>query len=87
LFELSDDQKLISMHNPFTAPLEKDLERFRNQELSTKELLEIDSTAYDIVLNGNEIGGGSIRISNNEDQVKVFKALGMTNEEIKESFG
>ena len=82
LFEWSEEQnRYTAMHHPFTMPMEEDL-------------LYIDSDpgrvrakAYDIVLNGNEIGGGSVRIFNPEIQNKMFEVLGFTQEQANEQFG
>ena len=82
LLEYDDDQKrYTAVHHPFTAPKEEQL-----------HLLETDpgavtSRAYDLVLNGSEIGGGSIRIHNPATQKAVFKALGIGAEEAQEKFG
>ena len=69
------------MHHPFTAPFEEDC------DLLEKNPLAVRSRAYDLVLNGSEIGGGSIRIHQKEMQEKVFEALGMTPESYGEKFG
>lgn len=76
-----DTQRWYAMHHPFTSPYPKDL-----------PLLETDpgavrANAYDLVLNGNEIGGGSIRIHDKELQNKMFKFLGFSDEEAREQFG
>lgn len=79
MFEYSDKEKRYkAMHHPFTMP--KNIEQLNNLE-------ECLSDSYDIVLNGYELGGGSVRIHNPKDQQKVFKALGLTEEEIKNKFG
>ncbi len=76
-----EEERFVAMHHPFTMPMEEDL-------------LYIDSDpgrvrakAYDIVLNGNEIGGGSVRIFNPEIQSKMFEVLGFTPEQAEEQFG
>ena len=69
------------MHHPFTAPKEDELELLENKPEAAK------SRAYDLVLNGNEIGGGSIRIHSPAVQQKVFKALGIGEEEANDKFG
>ena len=69
------------MHHPFTMPMEEDL-----QYLDT-DLGKIRAKAYDIVLNGTELGGGSVRIHQEDIQERMFKALGFTNEEAHEQFG
>jgi len=69
------------MHHPFTAPHPEDL------ELLASDPLKIRAQAYDIVLNGTELGGGSIRIHQPEYQDRVFQALGLPPAEIEERFG
>ncbi len=82
LFEHSEEEKkLVSGHHPFTAPKEEDL------VLLEKEPLKLKSQAYDLVLNGYEIGGGSIRIHQPELQNRIFKILGLSSQEIKQRFG
>ncbi len=79
MFEYDPQEKRYkSMHHPFTMP---DMESFE------KNPTKANSLAYDVVLNGVEIGGGSIRIHNQEIQNKVFKALGISKKEAKEKFG
>jgi aspartyl-tRNA synthetase len=79
MFEYENNtNKLTSLHHPFTSPFEDDTDEFTNQTLSR---------AYDLTLNGNEIGGGSVRIHKKSLQLKVFKALGLTDEEIEKKFG
>ena len=70
-----------SVHHPFTAPKDEDL------ELLDKNPNLVKSKAYDLVLNGNEIGGGSIRIHNENIQRKVFKILGLSEKESNDQFG
>lgn len=83
LFEWSDSQeRYVAMHHPFTMPKHEDLPLF-----DTGELGKMHAQAYDIVLNGTEIGGGSIRIHDSEIQTKMFNALGLSPETIKERFG
>jgi aspartyl-tRNA synthetase len=70
-----------SVHHPFTAPKDKDLDSLeKNPE-------QVKSKAYDLVLNGNEIGGGSIRIHNKNVQRKIFKILGLSDKESNDQFG
>src|SRR4051812_50028602 len=69
------------MHHPFTAPLESDADRLESAPGSVR------ARAYDMVLNGSEIGGGSIRIHDQRLQRLVFKLLGMSDEEAKARFG
>ncbi len=81
MFEV-EDGRTKALHHPFTMPnLEKcDLDNIEDIE-------DIESIAYDIVLNGTELGGGSIRIHKEEIQAKVFKLMGISDEEAKEKFG
>ena len=82
LLEYDETEKRYkALHHPFTAPFEKDYELLKNDPLSIK------SRAYDLVLNGSEIGGGSIRIHQRKLQEKVFEALGMNRETYEEKFG
>ncbi len=81
LFEQSlEDGSFKSVHHPFTMPALEDIDKLENDKGNVK------SIAYDIVYNGNELGGGSIRIHDAEIQRKVFNALGLTPEDIKEKF-
>jgi len=82
LFEWSEEEKrLLSMHHPFTSPHEADLAFLDNEPLLAK------AKAYDLVLNGVEIGGGSIRIHDLEVQKRIFRILGLDQKEVKEKFG
>ncbi|MCK5176189.1 MAG: hypothetical protein KAQ92_00550, partial [Candidatus Aenigmarchaeota archaeon] len=82
LFELNkEDNSIESVHHPFTAPNPEDIDLMETDPLKCK------ACAYDIVYNGNEIGGGSIRIHNPELQKKTFSILGLSEEEIQEKFG
>lgn len=81
LFELKDDQ-LNSEHHPFTMP---DREDFDPEDI--KELLALKSRAYDLVVNGEELGGGSIRIHQSSLQEKIFQALRLSRTEINAKFG
>jgi aspartyl-tRNA synthetase len=82
LFEPTDEGGVTSSHHPFTAP---DREDFDPKNL--EELLSLKSRAYDLVMNGEELGGGSIRINNRDLQRKIFAALGLSEEETREKFG
>ena len=82
MFEKASDGSLTSLHHPFTCPVETDLEKL--DELNP---LEINSKAYDMVINGVEIGGGSIRIHKKDLQQKVFQLLGLSKEEAQTKFG
>jgi aspartyl-tRNA synthetase len=82
LVEYDENEKRYqAMHHPFTSPLEEDY------DLLEKNPLAVKSRAYDLVLNGAEIGGGSIRVHQRKLQEKVFKALGLAPEEYEEKFG
>ena len=81
LFEKNDEGQIQSMHHPFTSPYPEDM------ELLEKDPLKIRAQAYDIVLNGTELGGGSIRIHSPEYQARIFKALGIGAAEIEDRFG
>ncbi len=81
-FEWSDEQgRYLAMHHPFTMPMEEDI-----PYLDT-DLGKVRAKAYDIVLNGTEIGGGSVRIHQADIQEKMFEALGFTKEAAHEQFG
>jgi aspartyl-tRNA synthetase len=77
--------RLAAAHHPFTAPLEEDKEKLYSSDIKT--LKSIRANAYDLALNGYELGGGSFRIFNSDMQKAMFKALGLTEEETKEKFG
>ena len=82
LVEYNEEEKRnTAMHHPFTAPLEVDLDKFESAPGDMR------ARAYDLVLNGNEIGGGSIRIHHKDIQEKMFKLLGIGKEEAKSKFG
>ena len=81
-FEWSDDQgRFLAMHHPFTMPMEEDLAYLET------DLGKVRAKAYDIVLNGSEIGGGSVRIHQADIQQRMFHALGFSTEEAQEQFG
>ena len=82
MFEESSDGSLTSLHHPFTSPVQTNLEK-----LGELNPLEINSKAYDMVINGVEIGGGSIRIHKKDLQKKVFALLGLSEEEAQTKFG
>ena len=81
-FEYSEEQgRYVAMHHPFTMPMEEDIPLLKaNPE-------KVRARAYDIVLNGTELGGGSIRIHQNDVQEAMFEALGFTKENANEQFG
>ena len=82
LFEWDEQTKrYYAMHHPFTSPRLEDIDKMESDPGSVK------ARAYDLVLNGNEIAGGSIRIHNSELQSKMFKALSISNEEAEHKFG
>ena len=82
LYEYSEDEKrYVAAHHPFTSPSIESLASF------DKDYKNAKARAYDIVLNGYEVGGGSIRISNPEIQNRMFKAIGLSDQEIKTKFG
>ncbi len=93
LFEWDEDEKrFVSMHHPFTSPHKEDLEILLNispEALKNPKsaLKDIKAKAYDIVLNGYELGGGSIRIHRADIQEKIFKVLGLPEDETKRRFG
>lgn len=82
LLEWSDEEnRFMAMHHPFTMPMEEDWDRIDSDPGSVR------AKAYDIVLNGNEIGGGSVRIHQDDIQEKMFEVLGFTKEQAWEQFG
>lgn len=84
LFEYSEEEgRWMALHHPFTSPKKEQIPLMDQPE----HFGEIKANAYDMVLNGNEIGGGSIRIFQKELQEKMFSALGMSKEEAQEKFG
>jgi len=96
LFEYAeDDNRWVARHHPFTSPKPSDIEMMINNNPAIENAAEylkhpyanIKANAYDMVLNGNEIGGGSIRIFQRELQEKMFEALGMDAEEQQHKFG
>ena len=78
-----EEKKWAAMHHPFTAPMDEDLEHFATDA----GLGKVRAKAYDMVLNGYEVGGGSIRIHRNDVQSRVFQILGMEVADAKERFG
>ena len=82
MFEWDDEtQRYYSVHHPFTAPYAEELDKMESDPGNVR------SQSYDLVLNGVEMGGGSIRIHSPEVQARVFKALGISDEEAKAKFG
>ena len=82
MFEKDNDGKVSALHHPFTSPAQSDLE-----ELQKININSIKSRAYDFVVNGIELGGGSIRIHNKEIQEQIFKLLNLSQKEANEKFG
>lgn len=80
-----ETERFYAMHHPFTAPKKEDIHRMLNGDHDTMKSLRAD--AYDLVINGSEIGGGSIRIYDRTLQEKNFQLLGFTKEEAEEQFG
>ena len=76
-----EEGRYVAVHHPFTRPLKEDEEKLRNGELD-----DLRAQAYDVVLNGYELGGGSIRIHESDLQSSMFKALGITEEEANTEF-
>ena len=82
MFEYDDQAKrFVAMHHPFTSPTEETMDKLETDPAC------VQAKAYDLVLNGTEIGGGSIRIHRQDIQRRVFRALGMTEEQARERFG
>ena len=81
LFEKDDKGNPTSVHHPFTAPRPED------EALLDTDVFAVKTNAYDLVLNGNEIGGGSVRIHDDVMQQKIFSLLGISEDEAKEKFG
>lgn len=82
LLEWSEEEnRYTAMHHPFTMPMEEDL------DMIDTEPGKVRAKAYDIVLNGTEIGGGSVRIHQNDIQEKMFECLGISKEQAQEKFG
>lgn len=81
-FEYSEEEdRLVAKHHPFTAPMDEDIALLETNPKAVR------AKAYDIILNGCELGGGSIRIHDSELQTRMFRALGFTEEKAKEQFG
>ena len=82
MFEYDDEEKrFVAMHHPFTSPRDEDLQYLESDPG------RVYAKAYDMVLNGTEIGGGSIRIHRRDVQKEVFAAIGLTDEQAREKFG
>lgn len=76
-----DEKRYVAMHHPFTAPLQQDVPRLQSDPAAVR------ARAYDLILNGNEVGGGSIRIHQRHVQEKVLAALKISEEEARQKFG
>lgn len=82
LFEYSEEEdRYVAKHHPFTSPVDEDIDKIESDPGTVR------AKAYDIVINGDEIGGGSIRITNRTLQNRMFRALGFTDEEAQDKFG
>ncbi|MCL2426987.1 MAG: aspartate--tRNA ligase [Oscillospiraceae bacterium] len=82
LFEYSEeDERFYARHHPFTAPMDEDVEFLESQKDKCR------AKAYDLILNGSELGGGSVRINTPEMQTQMFRALGFTDEQAQAQFG
>ncbi len=82
LLEWSEEEnRFVAMHHPFTMPMDEDLDKLDTDPGAVR------AKAYDITLNGNELGGGSVRIHQNDIQEKMFEMLGFTKEQAQERFG
>jgi len=84
MFEKGADGKIKAMHHPFTAPIMESFEDYVDGKIDVTEIL---SDSYDLVLNGVELGGGSIRIHDQELQSKIFEIMKLSDEDIKNKFG
>ncbi len=83
LFEYSEEEeRYVAVHHPFTSPMDEDLDDYMNGNVAN-----VRAKAYDMVLNGCELGGGSIRIHRSDIQAQMFKLLGFTDEVAQERFG
>ena len=89
LLEWNDEEgRFEAMHHPFTSPVDEDIEKMLSRDITNKDILSsLKAKAYDIVLNGYEIGGGSIRIHRRAVQQKMFEVLGISNDEARMKFG
>jgi aspartyl-tRNA synthetase len=81
LFEKGEDGRLAAAHHPFTSPVDDDLPRLESEPATVR------ARAYDLVLNGNEIAGGSIRIHRGDVQARIFRAIGLSDEDARAKFG
>jgi len=83
-----EEERFAAMHHPFTSPTDEDIEKILSGDISDKTLLgSLKAKSYDIVLNGYEIGGGSLRIYREDVQERMFQVLGISSEEARMKFG
>ncbi len=87
LFDRDENGELYSVHHPFTAPVDEDMAILEDPDRFKKEGDKIRSRAYDLVINGSEVGGGSIRIHRFDAQMTVLNALGISQEDAEDRFG
>jgi aspartyl-tRNA synthetase len=80
-----EEQRYDPEHHPFTSPMDEYLDLLDSN--NREDILKIKANCYDLVLNGRELGSGSIRVHDPEVQKKIFKHIGLTDEEAKEKFG
>jgi len=76
-----DEERYAANHHPFTTPREEDIERLESEPLS------VGSYSYDLIMNGYEIGGGTLRIHDADLQMRVLRRIGLTEEEARRQFG
>ncbi len=79
-----ETQRFYAKHHPFTAPKPEDLDKFYSDD--PRDLEQVNANAYDFVLNGTEVGGGSIRIHDSGVQERMFRVLGMSEDEVRAKF-
>merc|ERR1711972_301637 len=82
-----DDERFVAKHHPFTSPWTEDIEMMTSLDKKDPRLGDVRANAYDMVINGVEVGGGSIRIHSRDLQEKVFEVLGFSKEDAREQFG
>ncbi len=89
LLEWNDEEgRFEAMHHPFTSPMDEDVEKMLTGDINNRDIISsLKAKAYDIVLNGYEIGGGSIRIHRRDVQRKMFEMLGISEEDARMKFG
>lgn len=82
-----DEERFCAKHHPFTSPWTEDIDKMVSLDHTDQKLLEVRANAYDMVINGVEVGGGSVRIHDRSLQEKVFEGLGFSKEEALAQFG